>query len=56
MWRERRKKEDRTITTSTQPPSVGTVICNEYGMIVLANEAQNSITFIPSCSIDLVFT
>lgn len=45
-----------TITTSTQPPSVGTVIRNEYGMIVLANEAENNITFISSCSIDLFFT
>lgn len=44
-----------TITTSTQPPSVGTVIRNEYGMIVLANEAENNISFISSCSIDLFF-
>lgn len=43
------------ITTSTQPPSTGTVIRNEYGMIVLANEAENNITFISSCSIDLFF-
>lgn len=47
---------DVRITTSTQPPSVGTVIRNEYGMIVLANEAVNNITFISSCSIDLFFT
>ena len=46
---------DVSITTSTQPPSAGTVIRNEYGMIVLANEAANNITFISSCSIDLFF-
>ena len=44
-----------TITTSTQPPSTGTVIQNEYGMIVLANEASGNITFITSCSIDLFY-
>ncbi len=47
---------DVTITTSTQPPSVGTVVKNEYGIIVLANEASNNVTFISSCSIDLFFT
>lgn len=41
------------IVTSTQPPSLGTVIENEYGMIVLANEAGTNITFISSCKIDL---
>lgn len=46
---------DVSITTSTQTPSAGTVIRNEYGMIVLANEAANNITFISSCSIDLFF-
>ena len=40
------------IITNTQTPSNGTVIKNEYGMIVLANEASNNITFISSCSID----
>ncbi|SCJ38799.1 Uncharacterised protein [uncultured Eubacterium sp.] len=44
---------DVTIITNTQTPSVGTVIRNEYGIIVLANEAENNITFISSCSIDL---
>lgn len=43
------------IITSTQTPSVGTVIKNEYGMIVLANEAGSNITFVSSCSIDLFF-
>ncbi|MBO1720084.1 collagen-like protein [Extibacter sp. GGCC_0201] len=47
---------DVVITTSTQTPSTGTVIRNEYGMIVLANEAENNITFISSCSIDLFFS
>lgn len=41
------------IITSSQVPSMGTVIRNEYGMIVLANEAANNITFISTCSIDL---
>ena len=41
-----------SIITNTQTPSNGTVIKNEYGMIVLANEASNNITFISSCSID----
>ncbi|WP_242846231.1 hypothetical protein [Anaeromassilibacillus senegalensis] len=44
------------IITSTQPPTVGTVIRNEYGMIVLANETAATITFISSCSIDLFYT
>ena len=46
---------DVVINTSTQPPSGGTVIRNEYGVIVLADEAANNITFISSCSIDLFF-
>lgn len=32
-----------SIIKNTQTPSVGTVIKNEYGMIVLANEANNNI-------------
>lgn len=44
---------DVSIITNTQTASVGTVIRNEYGMIVLANEAENNITFVSSCSIDL---
>ena len=44
-----------SIITSTQTPSTGTVIRNEFGMIVLANEAAATITFISSCSIDLFF-
>lgn len=47
---------DVSIVTSTQTPSTGTVIRNEYGMIVLANEAGNNITFVSSCSVDLFFT
>ena len=46
---------DTTIITSTQTPSTGTVIQNQYGMIVLANEAAGNITFISSCTIDLFF-
>ena len=46
---------DANITTSTQTPTVGTVIENEYGMIVLANEAANNVTFISSCNIDLFY-
>ena len=41
------------IITSSQTPSVGTVIRNEYGMLVLSNEARTNITFVSSCSIDL---
>lgn len=44
-----------SIITNTQTPSTGTVIKNEYGMIVLANEARTNITFISSCSIDLFY-
>ena len=44
-----------SINTSTQTPSTGTVIRNEFGMIVLANEAAATITFLSSCSIDLFF-
>ena len=40
-------------TTNTQTPSIGTVIRNEYGMIVLANQTNRNITFVSSCSIDL---
>lgn len=46
---------DVSIITNTQTPSAGTVIKNEYGMIVLANEASNNITFISSCSIDVFY-
>ena len=46
---------DVSIITNTQTPSTGTVIKNEYGMIVLANEVNNNITFISTCSIDLFF-
>lgn len=46
---------DVSIVTSTQTSSMGTVIRNEYGMIVLANEEQTNITFVSSCSIDLFF-
>ena len=46
---------DANITNSTQTPTVGTVIENEYGMIVLANEAANNVTFISSCNIDLFY-
>ena len=46
---------DANITTSTQTPTVGTVIENEYGLIVLANEAANNVTFISSCNIDLFY-
>lgn len=44
-----------SIITNTQTPSTGTVIRNEYGMVVLANEANNAITFVSACSIDLFF-
>ena len=46
---------DATIVTSTQTPSVGTVIRNEYGIIVLTNETNTNITYISSCNIDLFF-
>ncbi|MFQ7302353.1 MAG: collagen-like protein, partial [Beduini sp.] len=42
-----------SIITNIQSPSTGTVVRNEYGMIVLANEERNNVTFISSCSIDL---
>ena len=43
------------IITSAQSASVGTVIKNEYGMIVLANEARTNITFVSSCNIDAFY-
>ncbi|WP_279387326.1 collagen-like triple helix repeat-containing protein [Cuneatibacter caecimuris] len=46
---------DANIITSTQTPTTGTVIRNEYGMIVLANEDRTNIAFISSCSIDLFY-
>lgn len=46
---------DANIITSTQTPSAGRVIENRYGMIVLANETANNITFISSCNIDLFY-
>ena len=42
-----------SIINNIQTPSRGTVIKNEYGMIVLANEADANITFVSPCSIDL---
>ena len=46
-------RENVYITTNTQTPSIGTVIRNEYGMIVLANQTNRNITSVSSCSIDL---
>lgn len=46
---------EANIITSTQTPSTGTVIRNEYGMIVLANEAAANITFVSTCDIDLFY-
>ena len=45
---------DVIIITSARTPLVGTVIRNEYGMIVLDNEVGNSLTFISSCDIEEV--
>lgn len=42
-----------SIITNTQTASTGTVVKNEYGMIVLANEANSNIAFISTCKIDL---
>ena len=43
------------ITTNTQAPTQGTVIRNEYGMIVLNDPNSNSVSFISSCRIDLAY-
>ena len=43
------------IITSAQAALMGTVIKNEYGMIVLASEDDPNITFISLCSIDAFF-
>ena len=43
------------IITSTQTPSTGTVIRNEYGMIVLSNEDDANITFVSTCNVDLFY-
>lgn len=42
-----------SIITNTQTASTGTVVRNEYGMIVLANETNNNISFISTCNMDL---
>lgn len=42
------------IITNTQIQSQGNVIRNEYGVIVLNNPNDNTITFISTCRIDLV--
>lgn len=44
-----------SIITNTQIPSQGTVIKNEYGMVVLADTNQNNVTFVSSCKIDLIY-
>ena len=43
------------ITTSTQTPTQGTIIRNEYGMVVLNDPNANNISFVSSCRIDLVY-
>lgn len=43
------------IVTNSQITSQGNVIVNEPGMIVLANSDRNNITFISSCSIDVLY-
>ena len=43
------------IITNTQTPSTGTVIRNEYGMVVLSNEEDANITFVSTCNIDLFY-
>ena len=45
---------DANITTSTQTPTVGTVIENEYGMIVLANEAERKFYFVCADAVSLI--
>ena len=42
-----------SIITNIQSSSVGTVIRNEFGMVVLSNAERNNITFVSTCSIDL---
>ncbi len=44
-----------SIISNTQVPAQGTVIRNEYGMIVLQNTADNYITFVSSCRADLAY-
>lgn len=44
-----------SIISNTQVPAQGTVIRNEYGMIVLENMAENYITFVSSCHADLAY-
>lgn len=45
--------ENIDIFTNTRAVLQGTVIKNEYGMIVLENQANNYITFISSCRIEV---
>lgn len=45
-----------SIITNIQTASTGTVVKNEYGMVVLADEARTNITFVSACSIDLFLT
>ncbi len=42
------------IIANTQTQSIGNVIVNVPGMIVLENPENNSITFISSCRIDAI--
>ncbi|MCI8362719.1 MAG: hypothetical protein HFJ41_06345 [Clostridia bacterium] len=46
--------QNANIITNTQTQSIGNVIVNEPGMIVLENTENNSITFISSCRIDTI--
>lgn len=46
---------DILIIANTQVPSRGDVIKNEYGMIVLEDSQNNSISFISTCRINLVY-
>ena len=47
--------ENVSIITNTQISLQGNVIVNEPGMIVLQNPERNNITFVSSCSIDVMY-
>ncbi len=47
---------DVSIVTNTQTASSGTVIRNEPGMLVLADEENSSLSFVSICKIDLFYS
>lgn len=45
-----------SIISNTQISATGTVIRNEYGMIVLEDTVRNNISFVSSCRADIIYS